>query len=90
VAKDLPLAKPGVWGCVQARAQWSTEEDTSDLVITASMSLVTGNGTSCEKQFNLDHHKWEDYRDTHFYNKDSHHGSVAMLKHSSELCAAGF
>ena len=27
VAKDLPLAKPGLWGCVQARAQWSTEED---------------------------------------------------------------
>jgi hypothetical protein len=27
VAKALPLAKPGVWGCVQARSQWSTEED---------------------------------------------------------------
>ncbi len=23
------------------------------------------------KQFNLDHRKWEDYRDTHFYNEDS-------------------
>ena len=30
-----------------------------------------GNGTSCEKQFNLDHHKFEDYRSTRFYNKDS-------------------
>ncbi len=28
VAKVLPLTKPGVWGCVQARTQWSTEEDT--------------------------------------------------------------
>jgi hypothetical protein len=30
-----------------------------------------GNGTSCEKQFNLDHRKCEDYRGTRFYNKDS-------------------
>ena len=29
-----------------------------------------GNGTSCVNQFNLEHHKWEDYRDTRFYNKD--------------------
>jgi hypothetical protein len=38
VTKTLPLAKPGVWGCVQARTQ---------------------------------HRKCEDYRGTHFYNKDS-------------------
>ena len=31
----------------------------------------SGNGTSCVKQFNLEYHKWEDYRDTRFYNKDS-------------------
>jgi hypothetical protein len=30
-----------------------------------------GNDTSCEKQFNLDHHKCEDYRGTRFYNQDS-------------------
>ena len=30
-----------------------------------------GNGTSCERQFNLDHRKCEDYRGTRFYNKDS-------------------
>jgi hypothetical protein len=28
-------------------------------------------GTSCERQFNLGHRQCEDYRDTHFYNKDS-------------------
>ena len=28
VVKTLSLAKPGVWGCVQTRVQWSTEEDT--------------------------------------------------------------
>jgi hypothetical protein len=27
VAKTLPLAKSGVWGCVETRTQWSTEED---------------------------------------------------------------
>ena len=27
VDKVLPLAKTGVWGCVQDREQWSTEED---------------------------------------------------------------
>jgi hypothetical protein len=30
-----------------------------------------GNGTSCEKQINLDHRKCEDYQDTRFCNKDS-------------------
>ncbi len=30
-----------------------------------------GNGTSCERQFTLDHRKCEDYRGTRFYNKDS-------------------
>jgi hypothetical protein len=30
-----------------------------------------GNGTSCDRQFNLDHGKCEDYRDTRFYNQDS-------------------
>ena len=29
-----------------------------------------GNDTSCVNQFNLEHRKWEDYRGTHFYNKD--------------------
>jgi hypothetical protein len=30
-----------------------------------------GNGKSCERHFNHDHRKCEDYRGTHFYNKDS-------------------
>jgi hypothetical protein len=29
-----------------------------------------GNVTSCEKQFNLSHHKWVDYRGTRFYKGD--------------------
>jgi hypothetical protein len=30
-----------------------------------------GNGTSCDRQFNLDRRQCEHYRDTRFYNKDS-------------------
>ena len=55
VAKVLPLAKPGVWGCVQARAQWSTEEDA--FMRPGHHWLCefgdAGNDTSCVKQFNL-------------------------------------
>ena len=73
VAKTLPLAKPGVWGCVQARAQWSTEEDA--YMRPGHHWLCefgdAGNDTSCERQFNLGHHQCEDYRGTRFYNKDS-------------------
>ena len=65
--------KPGVWGCVQARAQWSTEEDAH--IRPGHHWLFefgdAGNGTSCEKQFNLDHRKCQDYRGTRFYNEDS-------------------
>jgi hypothetical protein len=30
-----------------------------------------GDDTSCERQFNLGHHQYEDYRGTRFYIKDS-------------------
>ncbi len=70
--KVLPLVKPGVWGCVQARAQWSTEEDA--FMRPGQHWLCefadVGNDTSCVKQFNLDHRTWEDYRGTCFYNRD--------------------
>ncbi len=73
VAKPLTSVNPGVWGCVQSRAQWSTKEDAH--IRPGHHWLCefgdTGNDTSCEKQFNLDHRKCEDYRGTCFYNKDS-------------------
>ena len=72
VAKALPLAKPGVWVCVQARTRWSTEEDA--FMRPGHHWLFefgdAGNGTSCVKQFNLEHRKWEDYRGTRVYNED--------------------
>jgi hypothetical protein len=58
---------------VKVRAQWSTEEDAH--IRPGHHWLCefgdAGNGTSCEKKFNLDHRKCEDYRGTRFYNKDS-------------------
>ncbi len=69
----MTSAKPGVWGCVQVRAQWPTEEDAH---MRPDHHWIcefgdAGNDTSCERQFNLGHHQWEDYRDTRFYIKDS-------------------
>ena len=60
VAKALSLGKPGVWGCVQDRVKWFTEEDTfmrpgHDWLCEFGDA---GNDTSCVKQFNLEHHKW--------------------------------
>ncbi len=73
VAKALSLVKSGVWGCVQGRSQWSTEEDTHMRPDHHWLCEFgdAGNDTSCERQFNLDHRKCEDYRGTLFYNKDS-------------------
>jgi hypothetical protein len=57
---------------VQDRAQWSTEEDAH--IRPANHWLCefddACNGTSCEKQFNLSHRTWEDYRGTRFYKGD--------------------
>jgi hypothetical protein len=73
VVKTLPSVKPGVWGCVQARTQWSTEEDAHMRPGHHWLCEFgdAGNDTSCERQFNLGHHQCEDYRGTRFYNKDS-------------------
>ncbi len=73
VGKALPSVKPGVWGCVKARTQWSTEEDVHMRPGHHWLCEFgdAGNGTSCERQFNLGHRHSEDYRGTRFYNKDS-------------------
>jgi hypothetical protein len=73
VAKDLTSVKPGVWGCVKARTKWSTEEDVHMRPGHHWLCEFgdAGNGTSCERQFNLGHRQCEDYRGTRFYNKDS-------------------
>ena len=56
--KELPKAKTGVWGCVQSRSQWSTEEEVHMRPGHHWMREFgdAGNDTSCEKEFNLSHH----------------------------------
>jgi hypothetical protein len=51
VVRSLPLVKSGVWGCVQVRTQWSTEEDTHVRPVHNWLCEFgdAGNGTSCEK-----------------------------------------
>jgi hypothetical protein len=55
VTKVLSLAKSGVWGYVQTRTQWSTEEDVHRRPGHHWLCEFgdTGNNTSCVKQFNL-------------------------------------
>ena len=69
--KELPKAKPGKWGCVQARELWSTEEEVH--LRPGHHWLFefgdAGDGTSCERAFSqLDRRKWEVYKDTRFYD----------------------
>jgi hypothetical protein len=46
--------------------------NTGDLVITGCVNFGDpGNGTSCEKKFNLSHRKCQDYRGTRFYTGDT-------------------
>ncbi len=85
------LHQTGVWGCVEDwthqrearvpewsdRTQWSTEEDGCHWLCEFG---DVGNDTSCVKQFNLDHRKWEDYRSTRFYNEDSAESALVMKR----------
>ncbi len=72
VVKSLSLVNPGVWGCVQTRTQWSTEEDAHMWPGYHWMCEFgdAGNDTSCVKQFHLLHRTWEDYGYTSLYKGD--------------------
>ncbi len=61
-----------MWGCVQTRTPWSTEEDTHRRPGHHWLCEFgdAGNDTICEKKFNLSHWKWEDYRGTRFHTGD--------------------
>ena len=53
---------------MKARELWSNEEEVH--MRPGHRFGDADNGTSCEIQFNLSHHTWEDYRDTGFYKQD--------------------
>jgi hypothetical protein len=74
ITKELPKDKTGVWGCVETRVSGHdgplvTEEEVHMRPGQHWLCEFgdTGNDTSGEKEFNLSHHTWEDYRDTHFW-----------------------
>ena len=70
--KEIPRAKPGNWACVQARELWSTEEEVHFRPGHHWLCELgdAGDGTSCEKKFELGPRRWEDYKGTRFYNGD--------------------
>jgi hypothetical protein len=76
VVRELKRAKPGAWGCIQAREVWSTEEEanmrTGHFWI-CKFGTAPGNMTSVEKKFELQGHKckWEEYKGTRYSDGDS-------------------
>ena len=71
--RELPKARPGAWGCVQARELWSTKEE---IHLRPGHHWLcefgdAGDGTSVEKTFTLPRGKFEVYKGVRFYDGDS-------------------
>ena len=73
VAKEVTKAKPGAWGCVQARELWSMEEDVH---LRPGHHWIfefgdAGEGSNCEKLFSLPQRRsGVVYKGTCFYHGD--------------------
>jgi hypothetical protein len=64
VVRELKRAKPDVWGCVQAREVWSTEEEThrrSGHFWIRKFGTVPGSMNCVEKKFESQVRKWEEF-----------------------------
>jgi uncharacterized protein (DUF111 family) len=60
VARELKRAKPGVWGCIQAREVWSTEEEVnmrSGHFWICKLGTFPGSMTCVERKFELQDRK---------------------------------
>ncbi len=71
--RELKRAKPGAWGCVQARAVWSTEEEAHlrpGHFWICKFGTVPGSMSCAEKKFELQTRKWEEYKGTRYYDGD--------------------
>ena len=76
--RELSKAKPGKWGCVQARELWSTKEE---IHLRPGHHWLfefgdAGDGTCVEtvngqKTFSLPPRKWVEHKGVRFYNGDS-------------------
>jgi len=73
VKRELGKAKPGAWGCVQARELWSTAEEVH--LRPGHHWLFElgddGNGSCVEKTVALGTRKWVDYKGVRFYHGES-------------------
>jgi hypothetical protein len=76
VVRELKRAKPGVWGCIQAREVWSSEEETNmwpGHFWICKLGTFPGSMTCVERKFELQNRKckWEEYKDTRYSDGDS-------------------
>ena len=74
VVRELKRAKPGAWGCVQAREVWSSKQETHmrpGHFWICKFGTVPGSMSCVEKKFELHGRKWEEYRGTRYYDGDS-------------------
>ena len=71
--RELKRAKHDVWGYVQAREVWSTEEETHlrpGHFWICKFGTVPGSMTCVEKKFEFQTRKWEEYKGTRYYDGD--------------------
>jgi hypothetical protein len=74
VVSQLRRAKPGPWGCIQAREVWSTEEETnmwSGHFWISKLGTIPGSMSCVEKKFEFHVRKWEEYKGTRYSDGDS-------------------
>ena len=71
VTRELEKAKPGKWGCVQARELWSPKEEPHvrpGHFWLLKLGKVAGSDSCVEKEFILGPRKFEEYKGCRFYN----------------------
>jgi hypothetical protein len=74
--RELKRAKPGVWGYIQSREVWSSEEETnmqSGHFWICKLGTFPGSMTYVERKFELQDRKckWEEYKGTRYSDGDS-------------------
>jgi hypothetical protein len=74
--RELKRAKPGAWGCIQAREVWSTEEEVNmrpGHFWICQFETVPGSMTCVERKFELQGRKCksEEYKGTRYSDGDS-------------------
>jgi hypothetical protein len=75
VVRELKRAKPGVWGCIQAREVWSSEEEANmwpGHFWICKLGTFPGSMTYAERKFELQGRKWkwEEYKGTRYSDGD--------------------